>query len=613
MCGIFGYLGPKDGVQICLDGLKLLEYRGYDSSGIAGVQEGQIKVCKELGKISVLEEVVKRQGLVLYGAIAHTRWATHGKPSKDNAHPQLDQNKAFAVVHNGVIENHAALHAELAKSGKVHFSSETDTETIAQLLGYHYQGDMFATAVKVFSLLEGSFAVALIQRDHPDEMIVTAEKSPLVVGFSSDTKELFIASDPNALASYELDIYILSDGEIAHLIKGKKPQFFSRSGKVIEKHKQDLQLQENILTKGKYDYYMEKEIFEQSFTLRDAMHKRYDEENKTAIFEELSFDPKELSSIEHIILVACGTSWHAAFVASYYFEEVAGISTRIEIASEYRYKTPLIFPNTLIIALSQSGETADTIAAMRRLQGKGARTLALCNVPGSTIAREADATIFLHAGPEVAVASTKTFTSQVCILYLLTLLLARQRKMRKEEGRLFFKRLYELPEQVIEVLHHHRHIEKLAKKYAHYEDFYFLGRGVLYPTALEAALKLKEIAYINAVGYPSGEMKHGPIALLGKDLPVVIFCANAFLHQKVMSNLMESKARGAPILVFGWTELSGDFLPVVDDVFYVPKTSDALSCILLTIATQLFAFYIAKERGAEIDQPRNLAKSVTVE
>ncbi|MCX6989679.1 MAG: glutamine--fructose-6-phosphate transaminase (isomerizing) [Chlamydiae bacterium] len=613
MCGIFGYIGKGNATALCLEGLKKLEYRGYDSSGIAGVENHKIFVGKELGKITALEKALSGQDHSFSAAIAHTRWATHGKPSKENAHPHLDQHKTVAVVHNGVIENYAALRDRLIQESQTIFSSETDTEVIAQLIAECYEGDFFQAVLKTVKALEGSFAIAVIHKDHPDQMIVVAEKSPLVIGFSPTTKEVFVASDPNALSGRELEVYYLTDGELAILHKDTAPLFFSREGNPSKKHGITQTLSQTAISKGQYPHFMLKEIFEQVLTVKQAMKDRFDEKNQTAYFEEFSFDPEELKKIQSIIIVACGTSYHAACIAAYLFESAAHIETRVEIASEYRYKYPIVKDNTLVLALSQSGETADTIAAVRHVKGKNAKVIALCNVPHSTISREADATILLHAGSEVAVASTKTFTSQVTILYLLTLLLARQRGMSPEEGRLFYRRLYELPDQIIEILNRASEIQALAKKYSKFESFFFLGRGILFPTALEAALKIKEIAYINAQGYPAGEMKHGPIALLTPKVPALVFCANDALQSKIMSNLMESKARGAPILVFGWKEFEKEIMPVADDVFWIPKTSDELACIPLTVATQLFAYYVALDLGAEIDQPRNLAKSVTVE
>lgn len=611
MCGIFAYLGNQDAIDVCLEGLKKLEYRGYDSSGIAGVESGKLFICKAVGKIEKMEALLQFEKPCLSFAIAHTRWATHGAPSQENAHPHTDQNQRIAVVHNGVIENYAEMKDKLIHSDGVIFSSETDTEVVPHLFAKFYTGDLLAAAVKVFALLEGSFALAVMHTDHPDALVATAEKSPLVIAFDPDSKESFISSDPNALAGKKVQLFYLADREIAYLKKGQEPLFFDKKGKKITKGSEENCLACSTISKGIYEHYMLKEIFEQERVAADVIAGRYDSHNKTAYFEELQ--GIDLSSYQHVMIIACGSSFHAAAIAAYFFEEMAHLETKIEIASEYRYKTPIFSAHTLIVVLSQSGETADTIAAMRRLKKIGMKVIALCNVASSTIAREADATLFLRSGPEVAVASTKTFVAQLCVLYLLTILLARQRGMTKERAEDLFVQISKIPSVIAEVLDEHRTIQKLAIKYAKYHDWYFLGRGVLYPTALEAALKLKEIAYVNAVGYPAGEMKHGPIALLDSHVPVVVFCANHLLEKKVISNLMESRARSAPIIVFGWNEFLDDFHPFCEDQFIIPMCSDELACIPLTVVSQLFAYFIAKERKLDIDKPRNLAKSVTVE
>lgn len=610
MCGIFGYLGPKDAIAVCLEGLKKLEYRGYDSAGIAGIYSGEIFLCKQVGKVDALIQSLPKDYPKLSSAIAHTRWATHGRPTSANAHPQLDPQKTVAVVHNGVIENYAAIKEKLSQE---QFSSQTDTETIAHLIAFYYQGDLLKAAIEAFRDLEGSFAVAVIHKNHPHHILVSAETSPLIIGFDPKTQETFIASDPTVLAEKTLELYILSEREIALLEQGHPPKFFNREGISTAKSPTDLRLTPYSLSKESFPHYMLKEIFEQSNTILNAMKGRYNVEENTAVFPELS-PLGDLSQIDHIILVACGTSWHAAYTALYLFENGPEIFTKAEIASEYRYKKTILPGNSLVIALSQSGETADTIAAVRQVKSQKGKVLALCNVPGSTLAREADATIFLHAGSEVSVASTKTFTSQLTVLYLLSLLLARKKeRMPFNQGRIALKQLLELPAQVYDLFLHKKNIEQTAKKHAHCEHMYFLGRDILYPIALEGALKLKEIAYINAVGYPAGEMKHGPIALLSETLPVVVLLANEKMQSKIMSNLMESKARGSPIIAIGWEKFAKDFAPFSDDILWIPKTSDALSPILLTIALQLFAYYVALERKTDIDQPRNLAKSVTVE
>lgn len=613
MCGIFGYIGQRDALPIVLDGIKKLEYRGYDSSGIAGIKDHQLVIYKRKGKISMLEQALSGKDIRLSLALAHTRWATHGIPSESNAHPHLDTNHTVAVVHNGVIENYLLLKNELILSKGSLFSSETDTEVVPHLVAAYYQGDLLSAAREAFALLEGSFALALIHKDHPDQIIVTAEKSPLVIGFNPVSKETFVSSDPSALSEGGLDVYYLQDRQIALLQRGIPPQFMDRYGKIIEINSSKNGASTLQSSKGIYEHFMLKEIFEQPKTVESAMHNRYDMEKHIPYFEELDRSLIDLSKIEHIIIIACGTSFHAASVASYLLETLTHIDTRIEMGSEYRYKTPIVMPNTLVIALSQSGETADTIAAVRQMKSLALPVLALSNVFGSTLSREVDATIFLKAGPEVAVASTKTFTSQVTVLYLLTLLLARQRGMSGELADQYYLELEALPNKIEHILEEHRKIQAIAIKYGASHDMYFLGRGILYPVAQEAALKLKEIAYVNAVGYAAGEMKHGPIALLDPSVPVIVFCANRLLETKIMSNLMESRARSAPVIVFGLSELEEDFKKVCNEYFLIPKTSDELACILLAVATQLFSYYVAKTRFVDIDQPRNLAKSVTVE
>jgi glutamine---fructose-6-phosphate transaminase (isomerizing) len=613
MCGIFGYLGNQNAISLCIEGLKKLEYRGYDSSGLACVDNGSLYICKETGKVASLEKSIQNSPSNFHLGIAHTRWATHGAVTKENTHPHIDQNKTVAVVHNGVIENYSILKEDLIKNHKVSFASETDTEVIAQSISIKYKGDFLKAVQDVCESLEGAFALTIIHKDFPNQMIATAEQCPLVVAYSEETKELFVSSDAGGLPDMKLDLYRLEKGEIAFLTRGEKPLFFNKQKEKIEVTPGDLSPGERLVSKGNFEHFMLKEIFEQSETVKRALEHCYDEKNHNICFDDLMKNPKLLQDAQKVVFIACGTSYHAGLLASYLFESIAGIESKAEIASEYCYRDPVISANTLIIALSQSGETADTLAAVKLAKKKNSKILALCNVPDSTLTFEADATLFLHAGAEVAVASTKTFTSQVVFLYALALFFSEQRGLKIEQQIADVKRLYALPGQIVDILHKAHEIETLAKKYAHYENMFFLGRSILYPTALEAALKLKEIAYINAQGFPSGEMKHGPIALLNKDLPVVVFCANSKLYKKIKSNLMESKARQAPIIAVGWKENENDLKDDVNDHFWIPKTSDELAPILLTIFSQLFTYYISKEKGTEIDKPKNLAKSCTVE
>lgn len=607
MCGIFGYVGPRKAVNVVIDGLKRLEYRGYDSAGLAGVQEKRIVYCKEVGKVSVLEQEVAKQKFDLPAAIAQTRWATHGKVTQANAHPHFDSDMSLAVVHNGIIENHDVLRKQLKARG-VKFVSDTDTEVIAHLIASHYQGEILPAVQKAVAQLKGAYALALVHRDFPDQIIAIAHEAPLVIGIGNH--EAFISSDPHAFAFYTRQAIYLSNSEIA-VVKADSQQVYSID-EPIDKELHVLDHEVSNASKGDYEHYTLKEIFEQPQTLRNALLSRFLLDYGTAIFEELTFDDTDLLSVERILILACGTSWHAGCVASYMLEEVARIPVQVEISSEFRYKNPIVPPGTFVIAISQSGETADTIAAVREVKAKGAKVLALCNVLGSTLAREADNTIFLRAGAEIGVCSTKAFTSQVMVLSLFTLMMARMRHMSKGEGQQFLQNLLKLPDQVQAVLDQAPAIAEIARRYADHENFFFIGRRYMYPTCLEGALKLKEISYINANGYPAGEIKHGPIALISENCPTVAFCADRMTYDKILSNLMEIKARNGRVIAIAVNK-DPHLEEIVDDVLYVPASSDALAVIPTAVAAQLLAYYIAQIRGADIDHPRNLAKSVTVE
>lgn len=607
MCGIFGYVGRKEPIKIVLEGLKRLEYRGYDSAGIAGIKDGKIGYAKEVGKVSVLEEEIQKKGLKLDLAIAQTRWATHGKVTRVNAHPHLDSRNALALVHNGIIENHEVLRRRLKEQGVV-FLSDTDTEVIAHLISSYYEGDILKAVQKAVPELKGAYAVALVHQDFPDQIIAIAHECPLVIGIGNH--EAFISSDPHAFAFYTRQAIYLSNAEIA-VVKADSQQIYNAE-REITKESQLLEESQAVISKGAYEHFTLKEIFEQPQAIRNALLSRFLPEYGTAIFEELNLDSIDLLNVERIAILACGTSWHAGYVGSYIIEDLARIPTQVEISSEFRYKNPIVPPNTLFIAISQSGETADTIAAVKEVKAKGGKVLALCNVQGSTLAREADYTILLKAGKEIGVCSTKAFTSQVIVLSLFALLMARMRHMSKQEGQNFLSALIKLPEQVELILDKAAQTQALAKKYAHYENFFFIGRRYMFPTSLEGALKLKEISYINASGYPAGEMKHGPIALINEECPTVALCANRQTFDKLESNLMEIKARNGKIIAIA-EEGQEDIARIADDVVYVPVTLDPLAPVLTTVITQLLAYYVAKERGADIDHPRNLAKSVTVE
>jgi glucosamine--fructose-6-phosphate aminotransferase (isomerizing) len=610
MCGIFGYLGKRNSAKICIEGLKRLEYRGYDSAGIAGILNGNLVSCKEIGKIHALEDTVNTLSLDFDIGIAHTRWATHGKPSKENAHPHFDQHKSIAVVHNGIIENHNSLRDMLKKKGFL-FESDTDSEVIAQLISHFYEGDFLLAVQKSLSLLHGFWGLAIIHKNHPDQIITAARENPLAIALHPNRTEAFVASDANAFSTSDLDIVFLRNDEVA-LVSKEHVQIFDSSSAPVSINMKRLGLEHQTITKNGFDHFMLKEIFEQPHTVQQAFHNRCIEEYGTAEFDNLGLSSQELLSVRRILILACGTSWHAGSIAASLLEDKARIPTQAEIASEFRYKNPIISEDTLVIAISQSGETLDTIAAVREVKSKGAKVLGICNMRNSTLTREADYCIFLRAGPEISVCSTKAFTSQLTVLALFTLLMARLRHMSKEEGQAFLTELQDLPAKIQKILAQKKEIKKLADKYASFENFFFLGRHYMFATSLEAALKLKEISYLNALGYPAGEMKHGPIALVCPELAVVGMCGNKRTYEKMLSNLMEINARGAPIVAFA-PENAEEIEKITTDIIRLPETIDELACIPYSVAAQLFAYYVAKKRGTDIDHPRNLAKSVTVE
>jgi len=605
MCGIFGYVGDRDPLTVCLSGLMQLEYRGYDSTGIAGLSKGSIAFCKRAGKLSFLKEKLILPHLDL--AIAHTRWATHGKVNDENAHPHLDESGSVALIHNGIIENYAELREELLSQG-THFASETDSEIVANLIAKSYRGNLVEAMHQALAHLRGIFAFVAIHKDHPGEMVAAARECPLSIGYNEKKTESMISSDPNTFLGDKFHILFLRGDEIAKVTRGKVEVFDAKLFP-IHKKTETLEIDVDPPSKGKFEHFMLKEIFEQPFTVQKALLGR--KEDSSLLFDELKLDTNYLRRIKNGWILGCGTSSHAGLLGSMLMEELARFPTTVEIASEARYRTPLIDVDTLIIPISQSGETADTVAAMREAKTYGCKALALCNVKNSTLTREADAVLFLKAGPEVSVCSTKAFTSQLTLLHLLTLHLAQIRQtMSPEKLEAYFQELQKVPSLIQQVLDRAPEIEKLAQKYAQYDNFFFMGRRYMYPTCLEAALKLKEISYVNANGYPAGELKHGPIALLHSRFPVIAFCTNEKTREKIGSNLAEVKARGAPVLAIS---SHSDISSVVDDTFLIPPTLDELAPFPATIFGQLFAYYIAKKRGCDIDQPRNLAKSVTVE
>lgn len=611
MCGIFGYIGSKEvkgAVSRVMEGIKKLDYRGYDSSGIAAISSGELVFEKKVGTVSNLEQAVSSKDWPSHLAIAHTRWATHGKPSYANAHPHFDAKTEIALVHNGIIENHLAMRKMLENRG-IEFVSETDTEVISKLIGFLYEGNFLKAMQRAVMLLQGAFAIAAIHKSHPQEIACAAKECPLAIGVGND--EMFISSDPSSFLKYTKRAIYLRSSEVA-LIKANGVEVFDAKAVKISKPSEELEISQDCTEKGHFDHYMLKEIFEQPQTTLYGMLSRYNEEYGTAVLEGLNFTDEELQKVERILIIACGSSYHAGMLAAHMIEERAQIPVQVEISSEFRYKNPIVQANTLAIAISQSGETADTIAAMKEVKEKGAKIIGICNVQGSTIARESDSCLFLRAGPEISVASTKALVGQLVVLSLLTLRLARMRTMSQKGGKDYIAALKKIPQQIKEILENSAQIEACAKKYAKFDNFFFLGRRFMFPTALEGALKLKEIAYINANGYPAGEMKHGPIALISENCPTIAFCADSVTYPKMLNNLMEIKARSGPVIAIAEEGVT-DLERIADDVIHVPKTIDDFAPILSTVVSQLFAYYSAIERGTEIDKPRNLAKSVTVE
>ncbi|GAB4191156.1 MAG: glutamine--fructose-6-phosphate transaminase (isomerizing) [Simkaniaceae bacterium] len=612
MCGIYGVVGEKsrESVQLCLEGLKNLEYRGYDSAGIAGISRGQILTCKEAGKIYSLLESVKIKNLQLDLAIAHTRWATHGIPTQSNAHPHMDGSETLAIVHNGIIENHLSIRDFLVKEGYV-FQSETDSEVIAQLISYNYRNNLLEALAESLKIMKGSLAIAIIHKDYPDTIFAACRESPLVIGIAS-SGACYLSSDANAFIGKSLKIHFLKNNEIA-VIQKNKIALFDEKGQSVPLEFQVLNIHNHNLSKNGFAHFMLKEIYEQPQTIHSTIQGRFIEDFGTAQFEEITIPISQLQSAERIIILGCGSSWHAGCLAATMLENIARIPTEAEIASEFRYTNPLITEDTLVIAISQSGETADTIAAVREAKAKGAKIIGICNVAHSTLAREADSCILLRAGPEISVCSTKAFTSQLTLLSLLTLHLARLRHMGKEEGKKFLDELKKLPGIISEVLSNINQIKEFAYQYSEFKQFFFLGRQYMYPASLEAALKLKEITYINATGYPGGEMKHGPLALIDENLALIGMCGNKKTYEKMLSNLMEVKARNGSILAFA-PKGEKEILKITENVLFLPSDIiDELAAFPYVVAAQLFAYFIAQKRGCDIDQPRYLAKSVTVE
>jgi glutamine---fructose-6-phosphate transaminase (isomerizing) len=617
MCGIIGYIGDREVTPLLIQGLKRLEYRGYDSAGVAVLNGGAIQVRKEAGKIAELEKVLEENPAHGCAGIGHTRWATHGPPTCRNAHPHTSEDGDFAVVHNGIIENAGTLRRRLQERGHV-FSSETDTEVLVHLIEEVYKhGDGRSTealerAVEIaLQQVEGTYGIAVVSSHDPDKIVVARLGSPLLIGVG-ENGETFVASDAAAVLAHTRDVIYLDDGDMATVTRQGFTIHRPTHGPVDRPvHRVDWDLGQ--VERGGYPHFMLKEIMEQPETLRETMRGRLLEEEGSVKLGGLSGLDAELRDINRVIILGCGTSWHSGLIGEYLLEDIARIPTEVEYASEFRYRRPVVEPGTVAIAISQSGETADTLWAMREAKQEGAICLGVVNQVGSTIARETDAGVYLHAGPEIGVASTKAFTSQVVVLAMITVHLGRLRgTLTASRGREIVRALNRIPEQVGEILELAPAIQQLAEEYKDHPNFLYLGRGYNFPAALEGALKLKEISYIHAEGYPAAEMKHGPIALIDEDMPVVVIAPRDGVYEKIKSNIEEVKARGGCV-VGVITEGDAELLEYLDHVITIPRTHDALTPILASVPLQLLAYYIAVLRGCDVDQPRNLAKSVTVE
>ncbi len=612
MCGIVGYVGKRRVVPIVIEGLKRLEYRGYDSAGLVYIQDGHLNKYRAAGKLANLEELMDEINANSRIGLGHTRWATHGAPSEENAHPHSDCKGELAIVHNGIVENYHSLREELRAKGHV-FTSETDTEVLAHLIEDNLQGDLAAAVRAAVQQVEGSYALGVIWAGQPDQLVAVRNQSPLVLGVKEGGGH-FMASDIPALLPYTSQVIFLEDGDLAVLEEDTCRISRIDSGEVVERQAKEISWNAGMAEKAGYKHFMLKEIFEQPQAILNTFRGRFDPESGEVNLPEIDIPQAELANIKRISLVACGTSWHAALVAKYWLEKWAGIPVDVDIASEFRYRRLLLDRDVLVVPISQSGETADTLAGMRLAKTFNAKIIAICNVVGSTVTREADGTIYTHAGPEIGVASTKAFTCQLTALFLLTLYLAQAREnITLEESRSLGNVLLELPTILDEIMPAlQSEIDPIVAEFLNCRDFLYLGRGVNFPIALEGALKLKEISYIHAEGYAAGELKHGPIALIDKDMPVLALAPGDGVYSKVISNVEEVKARKGRLILIGST--GDDNLDrITDYVIKLPEIHEDLNPILYTIPLQMLAYGIACARGCDVDQPRNLAKSVTVE
>ena len=609
MCGIVGYVGNRQAAEFLLDGLSKLEYRGYDSAGFAVYEDGEIRIEKSVGRLAALREQIKGRVPVGTLGIGHTRWATHGRPSDVNAHPHADCHKNFAIVHNGIIENYLSLKEELIAKGH-EFKSETDTEVVVHLLEEVYAGDFVAAVREVLRRIEGSYALAFMSKAHPDMLICTKQDNPLIIGLGEG--ENFIASDIPAIISRTRRTYILGDGELA-IVRKDSIEVTNRAGEPVQKKVFEVTWNAEAAEKGGYEHFMLKEIHEQPKAVRDTMSQRITSDKKAISFEELAWDAAYLNSFNKIYIVACGTAYHAGLVGKYYIEKLARVLVEVDVASEFRYRDPIVDDKTLLVVVSQSGETSDTLAALKESKRRGAKTLAITNVVGSSIAREADQVVYTWAGPEIAVASTKAYTTQLVLFFMLALYMAEIKgAIAPARTAQLVTQLLEIPTQVSEILSDVEPIKTFAKQYGFNEDVFYIGRGLDYSVSLEGALKLKEISYIHAEAYAAGELKHGTLALIVEGVPVIALATQRNVYEKTLSNIKEVKARDAIVIGIaaeGDTELK----KYVDHVIYVPATDEFIMPILSVIPLQLLSYYAAITRGCDVDKPRNLAKSVTVE
>ena len=613
MCGIVGYIGPKPVVPVLLDGLRKLEYRGYDSAGVAVVQDGAIEVRRSAGKLMNLEHAIQGKPLAgLYG-LGHTRWATHGRPTEENAHPHRDGSGRIVVVHNGIIENYLEIKRELIAEGHK-FESETDTEVVAHLVQKEWRKDGLENAVlRAMQRVRGLFALVLLSADDPEKLVTVRNGPPIVVGIGDG--EYFVASDVPAILSHTRNMVFLDDREMA-VLTAAGVSFSTLDGEPVSRKPTRVAWDPISAEKAGYKHFMLKEIFEQPAAVRETVLGRASLDTGQVHLNEMAISDADLRVIDKVTLLACGTSWHAALVGKFMIEELARVPVEVDYGSEYRYRDPIINSRTLAVAITQSGETADTLAALREAKGKGARSLSICNVVGSMATREAEGTIYTHAGPEIGVASTKAFTTQLVALYLFALKLSEVRNtLTQDERREHITALMGLPQILEETLKSAREVETIAARFHDRSDFLYLGRCINYPIALEGALKLKEISYIHAEGYPAGEMKHGPIALIDEELPVVALATHDHVFEKMQGNIQEAKARGGSIIAIttkGDTVLK-DLLGDNDRMVAVPAAHRLLMPVVISLPLQLLSYYIAVRRGCDVDQPRNLAKSVTVE